>query len=46
MPTWGIVLLVIALVIVLVIGFIAGIYNILVQLDERVMKHGRTLRYN
>ncbi len=35
MPTWGIVLLVIVAVIV-IIGLIAGIYNSLVKLDERV----------
>ena len=36
MPTWGIVLIVIAVVIVVIISTIAGIYNSLVQLDERV----------
>lgn len=36
MPTWGIVLIVIIAVIVLIVGFVAGIYNSLVRLDERV----------
>ena len=36
MPTWGIIIIAILVVIVLIIGFIAGIYNSLVQLDERV----------
>ena len=36
MPTWGIVILVIVVVIVLIASFIAGIYNSLVKLDERV----------
>lgn len=36
MPTWGIVLIVIVVAILLVIGFVAGIYNALVRLNERV----------
>ncbi|MBO7132009.1 LemA family protein [Candidatus Saccharibacteria bacterium] len=36
MPTWGIILLVIVVVIVFIVSFIAGIYNSLVKLDERV----------
>ena len=36
MPTWGIVLIVIAIIILLIMGFIAGIYNGLVTLNERV----------
>ena len=36
MPTWGIILLVIIIVAVAIISFIAGIYNSLVKLDERV----------
>ena len=36
MPTWGIILLVIVAVIVFIVSFIAGIYNSLVKLDERV----------
>ena len=36
MPTWGIVLIVIVVAIVLIVGLIAGIYNSLVKLDERV----------
>lgn len=36
MPTWGIILLVIVAVIVCIVSFIAGIYNSLVKLDERV----------
>ncbi|MBQ2672563.1 LemA family protein [Candidatus Saccharibacteria bacterium] len=36
MPTWGIIIIVIIAIIFAVVGFIAGIYNSLVQLDERV----------
>ena len=36
MPTWGIILIAIVAIIVLVGSFIAGIYNSLVKLDERV----------
>ena len=36
MPTWGIVLIVIVVAILLVVGFVAGIYNALVRLNERV----------
>ena len=36
MPTWGIILIVIVAIIVVVIGIIAGSYNSLVQLNERV----------
>ena len=36
MPTWGIVLLVVVAIIVVIIGLFAGVYNSLVQLDERV----------
>ena len=36
MPTWGIVLIVIVAIILCIIMLIAGIYNGLVQLDERV----------
>ena len=36
MPTWGIILLVIIIVAVAIISFIAGIYNSLVKLDQRV----------
>ena len=36
MPTWGIILIVIVVAIFLIGGLIAGIYNSLVRLDERV----------
>lgn len=36
MPIWGIVLIVIVVAIVLIVALIAGIYNSLVKLDERV----------
>ncbi len=36
MPIWGIVILVIVAIIVVIVGSIAGIYNSLVKLDERV----------
>ena len=36
MPTWGIIIIAILVVIVQIIGIIDGIYNSLVQLDERV----------
>ena len=36
MPTWLIVIIVIVVVILAICGFIAGIYNSLVKLDERV----------
>ena len=36
MPTWGIILIVIVVAILLIGGLIAGIYNSLVKLDERV----------
>ena len=36
MPTWGIVLVAIVIIVVLIVSFVAGIYNSLVKLDERV----------